>query len=188
MNRLTAAFAVVLAGCGTVDPRDTDPTIGAPATITVPATAVPVVQLELPAVAAMTETFDAATTAVATATAVRIDPPEPTTTVDYDALVDAEYAGHHCNQWAGEALAAGWPRDQLPKMLFIMFLESRCQPEVRSTTSDSGLLQINDIVLRDWRFRRDWPGFDPATLFDPNVNLTVAVWLWHIDGWQPWAR
>lgn len=128
--------------------------------------------------------------AFAAVRAVRIDPPEtpaPTTTVDLDGLADAHYADYPCAQWAGEALAAGWPHEQMPKVLRTMFRESRCQWDVRSTTSDSGLLQINDIVLRDWRFHRDWPNFDRSTIFVPAVNLAVAHWLWTIDGWRPWV-
>jgi hypothetical protein len=109
-------------------------------------------------------------------------PPVP----DYDALADAEFANYACAQWAGEVIAAGWPHELVPKVLRTIWRESNCRWDVRSTTSDSGLLQINDIVLRDWRFQRDFPNFDRATIFDPHVNLTVALWLWTIDGWTPW--
>lgn len=134
-----------------------------------------------------TVTTDGAT---ATTPAVRVNPPtsvESAPPVDWDALAAAEYSGYPCSQWAGKALAAGWPVEQMPKVLRTMWRESRCRWDVRSSTADSGLMQINDIVLTDWRFHRDWPGFDRSTIFDPSVNLAVAYWLFTIDGWRPWS-
>lgn len=96
------------------------------------------------------------------------------------------YASFACGMYASTAIKVGWPEAQIPKVLRTMFRESRCSPWIRSTTSDSGLMQINDIVLRDWRFKRDWPEFNPGTLFNPEVNLSVALWLWTVDGWGPW--
>jgi len=124
------------------------------------------------------------------ATAVRITAPasvEQLAPVNYDALTDAEYVSYECGHWAGEAKAVGWPTEQIPKLLRTMNRESNCEPSTRSHTSDSGLMQVNDIVLRDARFQRDWPNFDPGSLFDPDVNLAVALWLWSIDGWRPWG-
>jgi hypothetical protein len=131
---------------------------------------------------------EVAAAASVTTSAVRLVPPVTVTAapVDYDALADAEYAEFTCGMFAGEALEAGWPREQLPKVLRTMYRESNCLPHVRSTTSDSGLMQINDIVLRDHRFKRDWPGFYAGDLFDPLTNLRVAHWVWTIDGWTPW--
>ena len=144
-----------------------------------------------PATDATTSTSTTVAPLVATATmpAVRVTTTVPTVEtapVDLDAVADAAWAGYPCNQWAGEALAAGWPVEQMPKLLRTMFRESRCDMNARSTTSDSCGMQINDIVLRDWRFKRDWPGFDQATIFDPAVCLSVAYWLWKIDNWTPW--
>lgn len=127
----------------------------------------------------ITAVSDAATP---TKVAVRVSPPPTTTILPHE----ERYPGLPCSQWADLALEVGWPSEQLPKLLRTMWRESRCQPEVRSTTSDSSLMQINDVVLRDWRFQRDWPSFRFEQIFDPRTNLAVALWLWGVDGWTPW--
>lgn len=171
-----AVLALLAAGCGQTT-YSAPPAVSEPVELSpLPSAAVPkpeIQVLEAPAGTPMP--------------AIRVDPPEPTTTIDYDALVDAEYANYACGSYAGEALEAGWPREQIPKVLRTMWRESNCKPWIRSTTSDSGLMQINDIVLRDHRFRTWFPGFDPQTLFDPLTNLIVARWLWGVDGWAPWS-
>jgi hypothetical protein len=175
---ICALASWLLLGCGA--PTETAPNTQPTAVDTVPSDTFPhTVVIDSPAV--VIERAQRVTTLP-----LVVETAAPTTTVDPDAAADATYSGLPCHQWAGEAIAAGWPVDLIPKVLRTMWRESRCQPEVRSTTSDSGLLQINDIVLRDHRFRRDWPNFDPATLFDPNVNLAVALWLYGVDGWAPW--
>jgi soluble lytic murein transglycosylase-like protein len=73
----------------------------------------------------------------------------------------------------------------------IMWRESRCEPAVRSRTSDTGLLQINDInhpYLR--RALGEW--VDRWTLTDPAQNVRAAAALctyWQQAGagcLQPW--
>lgn len=171
------AFLVALAvGCGTpmAAPPGTEPA-ATDAPTTVPPT---IVELAAP--------IDTALSAP-----VRLNPPTTQIEVaqeppDPSGQILTMFAHLPCVWYAPTAATAGWTLELIPKMLRTMFRESRCLPWVRSTTSDSGLLQINDIVLRDWRFKRDWPEFDPATLFDPPVNLAVAWWLFNIDGWTPW--
>lgn len=120
--------------------------------------------------------------ATATKGADRLSPP-PTTTIRPH---EERYPGLPCSQWADLALEVGWPSAELPKLLRTMWREARCDMNVRSTTSDSCVVQINDVVFTDWRFKRDWPGFDRSTIFDPRVCLSVGYWLFMIDGWTPW--
>ena len=73
----------------------------------------------------------------------------------------------------------------------IMWRESNCQPEVRSRTSDTGLLQINDINHRYLSDRLD-TRIDRHTLTDPNFNIQAAAELYRYwysatgNGYQPW--
>lgn len=73
----------------------------------------------------------------------------------------------------------------------IMWRESRCQPELRSTTRDTGLLQINDIN-RPWLTQRMNTTVDNITLTNPNFNIAAAAQLYRFwnnhtrNGYQPW--
>jgi soluble lytic murein transglycosylase-like protein len=95
-----------------------------------------------------------------------------------------------CPQWWTIAQQAGWTYDELEDALdLIMWRESRCLPEVRSNTSDTGLLQINDIHLPMLATY----DISPDMLADPLWNLIAARlvadqaeqygWRWT----QPWA-
>lgn len=94
-----------------------------------------------------------------------------------------------CPEWHQLALDVGWPVEDLPTLDRVMWKETRCDPSLRSTSSDSGLTQINDVHL-DWLW--DQYGITQEALFDPAVNLTVALWIHdYADkhygcGWQPW--
>lgn len=82
----------------------------------------------------------------------------------------------------------GW---NVAKMSRIMWRESRCQPDVRSSTSDTGVLQVNDIN-RPWLSQRF--GFNVTTeaLKDPGFNVEASAELFKFwrraagDGYQPW--
>jgi hypothetical protein len=98
--------------------------------------------------------------------------------------------GAKCPQWWTLAQQAGWTYDELEAALdLIMWRESRCLPEVRSSTSDTGLLQINDIHLPMLATY----DIGPDMLADPLWNLIAARlvadqalshgWRWT----QPWA-
>ena len=73
----------------------------------------------------------------------------------------------------------------------IMWRESRCQPEVRSRTRDTGLLQINDINHRYLSDRLDTQ-VDVTVLTDPQFNIVAAAELFRFwdrhtgNGYQPW--
>jgi len=175
VSLLLAAAAMLLAGCGQPAPSS------APASTVVGTVTVGPLPTTAPSTVTVVEV-----PATASAVAVRVSPPSSVEVAPPVPTIDPEFAALPCAERAGLALEVGWPRTEVPKVLRTMWRESRCLPWVRSTTSDSGLMQINDVVLRDWRFQRDFPVFFPQSLFDPTTNLTVALWLWHIDGWTPW--
>jgi soluble lytic murein transglycosylase-like protein len=119
-----------------------------------------------------------ATTTTTTTTTVLpiIYPPAPT--------------GALCPEWWTLAQQAGWTYEQLETALDrIMWRESRCLPEVRSKTSDTGLTQINDIHLD----MLEQAGISADMLTDPLWNLIAARlvadqaeqygWKWT----QPWS-
>lgn len=92
-----------------------------------------------------------------------------------------------CAPYVRMASEAGWAPQHLSKVRALMWRESRCTPTVRSRTRDTGLMQINDIVLRDHRFRKAFPAVTSwEQLRDPMLNLRVARWLFRVAGWSPW--
>lgn len=98
--------------------------------------------------------------------------------------------GARCPQWWTLAQQAGFTYDQLEHALdLIMWRESRCRPDVRSGTADSGLLQINDMHL-DWLADH---GITADMLFDPWWNLIAGRMVADLAesyGWrwtQPWT-
>lgn len=102
-----------------------------------------------------------------------------------------------CPQWHQTALDAGWPQEQLSKLSYVMYRESRCNPESHNPDDpnggSNGLVQINQFWCRPSRY---WPdGWLQAQgvltscdqLFDPTINLTAALAIWYNSGWSPWA-
>lgn len=99
----------------------------------------------------------------------------------------------YCTQYEGllAALAppGGW---DVPQMSRYMWRESRCQPEVQSQTSDSGLLQVNQV---NHAFLTNVLGehVDRYTLLDPTLNIRAAAALctyWRNAGagcYAPWG-
>lgn len=81
----------------------------------------------------------------------------------------------------------GW---DVPRMSRIMWRESRCQPELRSRTRDTGLLQINDINHRFLRERLGDVGVEQ--LRDAELNVRAAAELFRFwdshgsSGYLPW--
>lgn len=79
----------------------------------------------------------------------------------------------------------GW---DINRMSRIMWRESRCRPDVRSSTADTGLLQINDINHRYLTGK----GVDVNQLTNPTVNIQAAATLYRYwtralgDGYHPW--
>ncbi len=102
-----------------------------------------------------------------------------------------------CPQWVGTALVAGWQPDELPRLMRIMFRESRCLPDACGETDsphirkcrDWGLMQINDY---SWKTTIRNMGWHIEQMHDPLENLRFARWLFEYslerngDGWHPW--
>jgi hypothetical protein len=111
-----------------------------------------------------------------------------TTTVAPPPTVGSEDA--RCGEWWPTALAAGWPEHLLEELDAVLWGESRCEPDVVSSTGDWGLAQINWTAHGD---RVEALGFTRDDLLVPAVNLLVArqVYLaaesaWWC-GWEPWS-
>lgn len=87
------------------------------------------------------------------------------------------------------APAVGW---DVLRMSRLAWRESQCWPAIRSTTSDTGLLQINDITLSFLNEALGEP-VDRTTLTDPVQNVRAAAALctfWASNGrscYQPWS-
>lgn len=102
-----------------------------------------------------------------------------------------------CLQYVGTALQVGWQPEELPRLMRIMFRESRCQPDACGETDsptvrrcrDWGLMQINDY---SWKTTVRSLGLEMDQMHDPYWNLWFARWLFEYssvrngDGWQPW--
>ena len=98
-------------------------------------------------------------------------------------------ASARCPGIWGQARTAGWPEWALPTVDYLVWRESRCTPTARSTTRDTGLLQINDVHL-GWLADH---GISQPALTNPETNLR-AGWLLYLQaermfgcGWQPWT-
>jgi len=83
----------------------------------------------------------------------------------------------------------GW---DVKRMSRYMWRESRCTPNVRSRTRDSGLLQINDVNL-PWLSSKLHRRITPAALMDPTTNVRAAARLCEYgrrawgNCYQPWS-
>lgn len=113
----------------------------------------------------------------------------PTTTLAPVVIVEVS-DDTECQQWLQTALQAGWPNDRtiLDRLGFIMWRESRCQPDADSGP-DHGLTQINQIHTQ-WITDLGWTFAD---MKDPAKNLRFA-WLLYSGreangqcGWTPWS-
>ena len=122
--------------------------------------------------------------AVATAPAVRLDPPAPPTTAP--APGSTASSGGRCVGW--EAMLArespGWSVERMSR---IMYRESRCQPGARNRSSSAtGLLQVLASHC-PWLARQldTWCSRDRLT--DPTFNLQAAAVLWVEQGYGAWS-
>ena len=115
--------------------------------------------------------------------------PSPTTTIAPVVIVEVS-DDTKCQQWLQTALEAGWPNDRkiLDRLGFIMWRESRCQPDADSGP-DHGLTQINQIHTQ-WITDLGWT---LEEMKDPAKNLRFA-WLLYSGreangqcGWTPWS-
>lgn len=99
----------------------------------------------------------------------------------------AEYG--QCGEFYETAIAVGWPAEEWPQLSKIMYRESRCLPEACSESDsgrvcrDWGLMQINEY---SWRRTILSQGYEMKDMWNPQHNLSFALWLWHSYGWTPW--
>ena len=115
--------------------------------------------------------------------------PAPTTTIAPVVIVEVS-DDTECQMWLQTALKAGWPNDRtiLDRLGFVMWRESRCQPDADSGP-DHGLTQINQIHAQ-WITDLGWT---LEEMKDPAKNLRFA-WLLYSGreangqcGWTPWS-
>ena len=104
---------------------------------------------------------------------------------DLDSLPGIENA--RCGDWWQMAVDVGWPTEWLPTLDDIMWSESRCQAEVRSSTNDYGILQLN------WGAhgaRLTAKGVTKGMLYDPRTNLTEGLWIaeYARDNYGCWSQ
>ena len=101
-----------------------------------------------------------------------------------------------CDEWMPLAVEIGWPEDELPKLSYAVYRESRCRPDQHNPDDpvggSNGLVQINRFWCRPSQY---WPdGWlqthgvldDCDEVFDPETNLRAALAIWHNSGWSPW--
>lgn len=94
------------------------------------------------------------------------------------------------------ALEIGWPSSETPILMRVLKRESRCDQYAfnpyDSNGGSYGLMQINGFWCTPSIY---WPkGWLQAQgiltecnqLFDPKVNLTAALAIWHNSSWTPW--
>jgi len=88
-----------------------------------------------------------------------------------------------CPQWWPLAVRVGWPVEELEMLDFIIWRESRCDPNAWNG-HDAGLTQINQIhtefvAVMGW----SWP----EDMFKPEPSLRFTLKLWQGKGWEPWG-
>jgi len=102
-----------------------------------------------------------------------------------------------CDQWMDLARRVGWTEDELPKLSYTIYRESRCFSD-RHNPDDpmggsSGLMQINKFWCKPTRY---WPGGwlqaqgileHCDELFDPETNLRAGLAIRENSGWSPWG-
>jgi len=101
-----------------------------------------------------------------------------------------------CDEWMPLAREIGWPEEELPRLSYTIYRESRCRPDQHNPDDpmggSNGLVQINQFWCKATRY---WPdGWLQAQgvlqqcdeLFDPEVNLRSALAIWGNSGWSPW--
>lgn len=171
------AFAVLAVGCATQEPI-IPPVI---TSTTAPVSTVPVT------------TQPATTTTVAPTTTSTVSPAHH---VDDPPVIVLE---GQCAQWLDEALEVGWPESELETIDYLIWRESRCDPDAFNPDDPRGgslgLMQINrhwcvpnpsyDIMI-GWLQELGVMG-QCEDLYDPRVNLQSALLIWHDYGYEPWC-
>lgn len=107
--------------------------------------------------------------------------------------------GWECPEWLDLARTAGWPEEELRKLSYVIYRESRCDPNAFNGDDpiggSLGLIQINRYWCTSNMY---WPdGYlqvrDSGVttcddLYDPYVNLRSGYHIWVTEGgWSPWG-
>jgi hypothetical protein len=119
----------------------------------------------------------------------------PATTTTTSTLVPADVK---CAEWADEAVAGGWPADDLQLLIDVLdeaWNESRCLPigadSPHFNGADYGIMQINRPTHEDYVVQL-YGNFDE--IVDPVTNFAFAWRLYSgteargLCGWKAWSR
>ncbi len=95
----------------------------------------------------------------------------------YRATCNATAAyGSPVGRWVWLSRQVGWPRSQVPALMYVINRESRGDPGVVNPSSGcAGLLQLHPLH-----------GLGETAL-DPRTNLSFGLRLWRSNGWTPWG-
>jgi hypothetical protein len=101
-----------------------------------------------------------------------------------------------CPEYHDLAIEMGWPEDELSKLSYVMYRESRCRPDQHNPDDpmggSNGLVQINQFWCKPTRY---WPNgwlqshgvlVSCDDLYIAGVNLKAALAIWENSGWSPW--
>ena len=110
-----------------------------------------------------------------------------------------------CSQYHDLALSVGWSQEHLPRLSYIMWRESRCDPTVLNSKDPNGgsrgLTQINGYWCKRTKYSQHDAGYlglqgilnSCNDLFDPKTNLIAAKELFDYGiergtcPWRPWT-
>lgn len=101
------------------------------------------------------------------------------------------------DRWHDTAIRVGWPETMWPWLACVMYRESRGDPTAYNGKDPGygsfGLMQLNMGKGRwgTWRVYGPILGYDITTLYNPSVNLAVALDLYHRAKkarLRPWGR
>lgn len=111
--------------------------------------------------------------------------------------------GLNCPQFYLMAKEVGWPEDQLERLDYVMWRESRCQTDAHNTydpvSGSRGVIQINGFWCKPNSYTSRGYLQDNGVLshcddlFDPVVNLQAGLSIYkygiekHGCGWGPWS-
>lgn len=130
--------------------------------------------------------------------------PEPVTTEPEPEPVVVEASNmSKCDEWADAAVDAGWDQSDLYRLGYILWRESRCQPDAHNASDPNsgsyGLTQINGFWCRPSKYNAS--GYlqsqniltDCDDLYEPTINLLAARAIYDYGAdrgncpWGPWT-
>lgn len=134
-----------------------------------------------------------------------IDATEPEVVVTTTSVTDTRLSvlGLLCPDVVATAYSMGWHFDDLDELDYVVWRESRCQPEVHYADDPNGgshgLMQINGFWCQPSRYHANgWLQAQAlvsscADLYNPIVNLLAGLAIFNYsaanngNGWQPWS-